>query len=218
MIKKIVDQDTDSSIMFDKVSEDKLCFMVAQQAVPTQSHVRIVAANPQTNNDSSDFTQDVVRAAQIVVSRNANTALLGIAVDGVSVESRDVMQGNSSFLDGESTFAAAVDNKHNMKNTRYSHHGGSSAPHLGNLMVDSDAYRQSGVNSELWRVKDFTSDAKVMAGCSYPTLKKIADAIKDGRCDTIEDDDGALACALLFMRLHLYAVNWRDVPAKHCAL
>ena len=44
------------------------------------------------------------------------------------------------------------------------------------------------------------------------------DAIKDGRCDTTEDDAGALACALLFMRLHLYAVNGRDVPAKHRAL
>ena len=27
-----------------------------------------------------------------------------------------------------------------------------------------------------------------------------------------------LACALLFMRLHLYAVNGKDVPAKHRAL
>ena len=85
--------------------------------IPNQSPLSACAARPQTNNDSSDFTQDVVRAAQIVVSWNAITALIGIAVDGVSVECRDVMQGNSSFLDGESTFAADVDNKHNMKNT-----------------------------------------------------------------------------------------------------
>ena len=84
-------------------------------------------------------------------------------------------------------------------------------------MVDSDAYRQYGVNSELWRFKCFTSDAKVMAGCSYPTLKMATDAIQYRRCDTVEDF-GALSCDLLFMRLHLYAVNGKDVPEKHRAL
>ena len=74
--------------------------MVAQQSDPTQSPVRIVTAHPHTNNYSSDFTQDVVRTAHIVVSRKYNTALVGIAVDDVSVESRDVMHGNSSPLDG----------------------------------------------------------------------------------------------------------------------
>ena len=73
--------------------------MVAQHAAPTQSLVSIFSACPQTNNDSSDFTQDVVSTAQIVVSRKYNTVLVVIAVDGVSVESRDVMHGNSSLLD-----------------------------------------------------------------------------------------------------------------------
>ena len=115
-------------------------------------------------------------------------------------------------------FIAAVDNKHNIKNNRYSHHGGSSALQLGNIVVDSDEYRQPGVNSELWRVKELASDVKVMAGCSYPTMKIIADAIEYGRYETTVEDAGALACALLFMRLHLYAVNRKDVPAKHCKL
>ena len=105
-----------------------------------------------------------------------------------------------------------------MNNTRYSHHGLSSGLHLGNLVVNSDAYRQSGLNSELWRFKDFTSDAKVMTGWSYPTLRMIADAIQYGRCETTVEDDGALECALLFMILHLYAVNGKYFPAKHRAL
>ena len=123
MIKKIFYHDTDSTIIFDKASEAKLRFMVEQQAAPIQSPVRIVAARPQKNNNSSDFTQDVVRTAHIVVSRKYNTALVGISVDDVSVESRGVMHGNSRFLDRESLFAAAFDDKHNMSNTRYSHHG-----------------------------------------------------------------------------------------------
>ena len=53
LIKKIVDQDTDSPILFYKASEDKLCFMVAQQSAPTQSPIRIVSVRPQTNNNSS---------------------------------------------------------------------------------------------------------------------------------------------------------------------
>ena len=98
--------------------------MVAQQAAPAQSPVGIVAARPQTNNDSSYFTQYVMSAAQIVVSIKYNTSLVGITIDGVSVDSWDVMPGNSSFLDVESSFAAAFGNKQNMNSTRYSRHGG----------------------------------------------------------------------------------------------
>ena len=105
-----------------------------------------------------------------------------------------------------------------MNNTRYSHHGVSSVLHIGNLVVDSDAYRQSGVNSELWKVKDFISYAKVMSGCSYPTLKIITEAIQDGKCDTTVGDAGELECYLLFMRLNFYEVNGKDVPAKHSAI
>ena len=36
LIKKIVDQDTDNPILFDKAPEAKLCFMVAQHTAPTQ--------------------------------------------------------------------------------------------------------------------------------------------------------------------------------------
>ena len=45
-INKIVHQDTDIPILFDNASEAKICFMVAQQAAPTQSPVGIVAACP----------------------------------------------------------------------------------------------------------------------------------------------------------------------------
>ena len=115
-------------------------------------------------------------------------------------------------------FVAAVDNKHNIKNNRYSHHGGSSALHLGNLVVNSDAYRQSEVISELGRVKDFASDSKLMVGFLYPTLKIIVDAIQDGLYDTTVEDAGLLECALLFMILHFYTVNGKDVSAKQRAL
>ena len=57
-----------------------------------------------------------------------------------------------------------------------------------------------------------------MAGCSYPTIKMIADDMKDVQCDTTDEDSGALAFSLLFTRLNLYAVNWKDFPAKHRAL
>ena len=46
----------------------------------------------------------------------------------------------------------------------------------------------------------------------------ITDAIQDGRYDTTVEDAGVLACAFIFMILHLYAVNVKDMPAKHRAL
>ena len=107
---------------------------------------------------------------------------------------------------------------HNIKNDRYQFIGGSCLPTIGNLVVDADLLRQAEVSAELIRVKDFASDKKVETLVSYKMLKVLSSALSSGKAVGLIEDAGALACTLMFMRLHLHAVNGKDVPANHRAL
>lgn len=169
-IHKIVKQEPGCSVKLVKATEVKVAFIVFQQVPSGLPPVEIIALRPQSNNESSDFTNVVVQAAATIAEETPNGSLLSFAVDGVSVESKDVMTANCKFLDGLSKHTGVVDNKHNAKNDRYAKIGGSSTPSIGELVVDTDILRQAGVPIELWRVKDFAGilqdDEKV--GYCYP--------------------------------------------------
>jgi len=78
----------------------------------------VIAARPQGVNEVSTFTEDVCKAAQLVVAEHGNCLFTNFAVDGVSVETKDVMLTQCKFLDGKCDFTGSVDNKHNVKNHR----------------------------------------------------------------------------------------------------
>ncbi len=69
--------------------------------------------------------------------------------------------------------------------------------------------RQAGIPEDLFIVKDFASDKKVKDLFLYGTMKKIEDAMIDGRAIRLIKDYGALAVTMLFLRLHLHAMNAR---------
>ena len=78
--------------------------------------------------------------------------------------------------------------------------------------------RQAGVALELIRIKDFASDKLVDELCSHKVLKKVVDALDEGKALGSVKDTATLLCTLLFMKIHLVAVNRRNIPAKHRAL
>ena len=84
------------------------------------------------------------------------------------------------FLNGKESHTGSVDNKHNVNNCRYQIIGGYCIPTIGNLVVDTDILRQSGVSSDLIKIKDFASDKLVEDLCSYKTLKKLSDGVNNG--------------------------------------
>ena len=222
-IQAILDQTKDAPVKLEKAHEVKVAFMVFQQVKDGMSPVEIIGACPQSNNESSAFTEDILGAAKTAVidaveSGGGQVALLNFAVDGVSCEREDVMSSISKFLDGVEDHTGAVDNKHNVKNDRYHVAGGSCAPTIGELVVDSDLLRQAEVPEELLKWKDFSSDKLAEDFFSFKTLKKLVDGIESGLVDGLSGDAGALACTLFFMRLHLHAVNGLGVPARHRAL
>ena len=93
-------------------------------------------------------------------------------MDGVSLETKDVMTAICNFLTGRCNFTGAVDNKHNVKNDRYQIIGGSGVPVVGKYVNDANLIRirQEGFLEDLWIVKDFASD-KFILGLVIITLR-----------------------------------------------
>ncbi len=121
-IKHILDCETifnqadDSTIKIDKASEVKVAFMVFQKPPPGVSPIVIISAQPQSNNECSSFTADIMNAADLMTKQVKTTSFVNFAVDGVSLETKDVMTTICNFLGGRCNFTGAVDNKHNVKN------------------------------------------------------------------------------------------------------
>ena len=89
---------------------------------------------------------------------------------------------------------------------------------MGKFMFDSDHLSLAGVSVDLYRPKDFASDLLVLRLVSTKTIKALAESSSDPFGSTSSGDRGVLSLTLFFMRLHLYAVNGKIVPARHRAV
>ena len=220
-IKKILDNKDEKDInknIIDLAKEIKIA-VVSFQNVPKQvSPMAIVAARPQGNNETSTFTSDVCEAARLIDKDLEEVRFTNFAVDGLSVETHDVLETLCKFIDGKINYCATVDNKHNIKNDRYQLIGGSNAACIGNYYIDTNLLLMAGVSSELLVPKDFASDKKVEQLFSYPTISKVDNEIQEGNIIGLVGDYAVLCIIWYFMRLHLFAVNAPNVPAKHQAM
>eukprot|EP00957_Ditylum_brightwellii_P157057 11953587-Ditylum_brightwellii.AAC.1 len=70
---------------------------------------------------------------------------------------------------------------------------------------------------DLWRSNDFALDLLLLKLMSYDTIERItrADPLIGS---TSSGNKGVLDVTFSFMRIHLYAVNGKSVPARHCAV
>ena len=98
--------------------EVKVATMCIQNPKKGVTPMAIIAARPQGVNEVSKFTEDMCKAAELVVSEYADCQFTNFAVDGVSVETKDVMHTQFKFLDGKCNCMGSVDNKHVVKNHR----------------------------------------------------------------------------------------------------
>ena len=105
--------------VIDKAGEVKVAFMMIQKPPPGVSHIVIISAHPQSNNACLSFTADIMNAADFVTRQVQSLSYVNFAVDGVGLETKDVMTPICNFLCGWCNFIGAVDNKHNVKNDRY---------------------------------------------------------------------------------------------------
>jgi len=199
-------------------SEVKVTVMSFQHSPPGVPPTEIVAALPQSNNESNDFIVSMETAA-MAASRSGLARFTNFCVDGVSVEARHVMLAICLFLSEKANHLGSTDPNHNMKSWRYQvvAGGGTEGNTVGKFMLDADHLRLSGVSTDLWRPKDFASDLLVLRLLSAKTIKAL-DESTDPLGSTSSGDKGLLSLTLFFMRLQLYAVNGKQVPATHRAL
>ncbi len=211
----IFNQADNSTIKIDQASEVKVAFMFFQKPPPVVPPIVIISAWPQLNNECSSFTADIMNAADLVTKQVKSTSFVNFSVDGVSLETKDVMTTICNFLSGHCNYTGAVDNKHNIKNDRYQIIGGSGVPLVGKYVADVNLIRQAGIPEYLWIVKDFASDKKVEDLFSDCTMKEIEEAMIEGRATGLIEDCGAVAVTMFFLRLHLHAMNAR-LEVSHC--
>lgn len=194
--------------------------MTFQRTPAGVSPTELVAAHAQSNNESNAFIIDMERSAALAVQVSGAGVknFTNFAVDGVSCESKHVWTSLCNFLSLEVNHVGSTDTNHNIKSWRYQIIAGSGTQGciIGKLMIDSYTLR-AYVSMDIWCPSDFASDRLVLSLCSYETILKMSQTeLSFGSTST--GDKGALGLTLFFMRLHLYAVNGRGVPATHRAV
>ena len=184
------------------------------------SPMEIVAARPQSNNESNDFIKDMELAASAAARSSGAGAMsfTNYCVDGVSCESAHVWFTTCEFMSCKSNHLGSTDNNHNIKSWRYQIIGGPGTQGcvIGRYMIDSFVLR-ANVSSDIWRPNDFASDRLVLQLVSYETIKSLS-KIEPLYESTSKGDTGVLGLTLFFMRLHLYAVNGKGMKASHRAV
>ena len=158
-------------------------------------------------------------AAKLMMTSIIGLSCTKFAVDGVSLESFDVMHACCEFLDGKSNILGTTDPNYNVTNQRYQIIGaGSGVVSVGNSIVVSDLLRQAGIASDLIHPYDFASDLLVQRLTGFDTITKLSEAMADGTAKGMPEDPAALGATLFFMRLHIHVVNGKQVKARHRAV
>jgi hypothetical protein len=117
--EEIFNQEHSMTTNIDKASVVKVAFMVFKKPPPGVSPIVIISAWPQSNNECLSFTADIMNAADFVTRQVQSTSFINFALDGVSLETKDVMRTICNFFCGCCNFTGAADNKHNVKNDEY---------------------------------------------------------------------------------------------------
>ena len=164
-------------------------------------------ARPQTKNENSKFNYTVLKClelAELLLRKEGyKTSFVCSANDGVSCDSRFVLQTLTEFLQGNRSSSAHTDTNHNVKNWRYQLIGiGLGFKTIGVFLIDPGLLKCTDISNTLWRVKDFASDLLVLRLASSTTVEKVLKL----KCQEPQSQI-ILSLSLFFMRVHLCAVN-----------
>ena len=196
-----------------KASEVKLATVVLQNSHNDICPTYQFLAQPQSKNFNSRFNYQAVeimlKAQKELRDEGFNFMFLSTAVDGVSCDSKFVVDVLLRFMKGEISHTAMTDTNHNGKNLRYQALlGGNMVKTIGCVLIDGGMVKAGGVKQEIWRVKDWADDHIVLRLYSAETVFKILN-LMNGKQDAATV---AVTCLhLYFMRVHLVAVNCKGI-------
>jgi len=205
-INAILDSFHEDKAKMKMAHEIKVATMVLQSEKKGMTPYKQLMARPQTTNENSDFNEKVCEALVMAESElrrdGYHFSFVNSANDGVSSDSKFVLDNLLLFLQGEQDHLSITDPNHNVKNARYqSEIGGNAVKTIGTELIDTGMLKKV-LPLKLYRVKDFASDLLVLQLNSAESASKVLDL--DNQDSTTQM---TLALTLFFMRVHLFAVN-----------
>ena len=215
-VEEILDGKSDIHGNISIASEVKVTVMSFQDTPRGIPVMEVVAGRPQSNNESNDFIKEMEAVAS-VASVQAGGRFTNFTVDGVSCESTHVWLTICMFLSSKCNHLGSTDPNHNAKSWRYQiiASGGDESVSLGDYMLDTYIFRMANIAMGIYRPNDFASDRLLLELVSFESISKIA-LVEDDSAPS--ENKAVLALALFFVRLSLYLVNGKQVPATHRAV
>ena len=156
-----------------------------------------------------------MESSDSAASVKAGGRFSNLTVDGVSCESAHVWLTICKFFSSECIHLGSTDPNHNGNSSRYQiiASGGDESVLLGISMLDTYIFCLAKIAMGIFRPNDFASDRLLLELVLFESIHKIEMVY-----DAPYEDKAIIAIALFFVRLSLYAVNGKKVPARHRAL
>jgi hypothetical protein len=203
-------------VVVKKASELKVAVMQFQHCPHSMSPIFPLVAQAQSINQSTGFSSNTCSIVSEAVTElrqewpNKTIHFLNVCNDAVSCDLHFTITSIASYLDGESEHLGGTDANHNAKSMRgQALVGGTQICVLGTHYIDAGLIKVAGLPVDLWRIRDYASDALVLKLCSHTTVFKITEGLHAERTNrsATTENHSALVYALLFNRSFLYAVN-----------
>ena len=141
-VQKILDGNSTTHDIFFVANKIKVTAMLFQNSPAGIPPIEVVAARPQTSNESATFANMMEKCAG-QASSGAGARVVNFSVDGVSCEAKHVILTICLFLGGEHNHLGATYANHNANSARYQIIAaqGTEGVSLGRHMLDTKLLR-----------------------------------------------------------------------------
>ena len=153
------------------LADEVKCFLLsAQNSKKECSPVKMITARSQSSNENCPDYNNLLIDTLV---KHPKIKLISVSFDGLSNEAQCIRNSIVDYLMGKSNFIGLMDINHVAKAMRSQLVLGSSIVKIGDSLFDPGLFQEANVNSDLFRVKDFTSDKIVLQLCSRETMLKL---------------------------------------------
>ena len=190
-------------------SEIKVGMLTTQQYNDGLTPFKIIAARPQSTNESADEYNNTILHA---VENITNVHCVSMAFDGLATETNFIRTNLIAFMNGTTNSVVMTDCNHAAKNLRSQLVLGTTIVTGGNALFDVGLLSLAGVPSDLYCVSDYASDVLVLKLCSSNTINKLLNLLINTNEDPL--NISFMAMTLYFLRSFICAYNTADLSCE----
>jgi hypothetical protein len=188
--------------------ELKVAMLKAQNVPDGLSPLKIVAARPQSANENcNEYNEQILKC----VNHIKNVHMVSITFDGLASETNFIKMHLRNFLYGIGNTVAMTDANHAAKAIRSQLVLGSYVVTCGSGYFDVGLLNKAGVDRDLFRVSDYSSDCVILKLCSLETISKLMLLVGSESPHSIV----AIAMSLYFLRMFLTAWNSEGISGDN---